>query len=106
MKVTTNTYGEVRIRWQYNITNGDRDVTKAFLERKTEAKKNAEVIKEVSVVRRPTEKYNKEKARFFALTKLVRENFDRREAFNDRKTIWDAYRTRSPKMALPVEDMN
>lgn len=106
MKILTNTYGEIRIRWQYNITNGDRDVTKAFLEKKVGEKKDIELIKEVSVIRRPTEKYSKEKARFFALTKLVKESFDRGQAFEDRKNIWNTYRTRSPKVALPIENFD
>jgi len=49
MKVLTKKYGEVIIRWEYGLFNGDRDVTKAFLEKKEG--KNSTVIKEISVVK-------------------------------------------------------
>jgi hypothetical protein len=115
MKVTTNKYGEIRIRWQYNLTNGDRDVTKAFLEQKVNPKEDAVLIKEVSVMRKPSEKYDKEKARAFALGKLLKESFSEvifvknanqtkeprlirtTEDLKDRTAIWDAYKNRSTK---------
>ena len=34
MKVLTKKYGEVVVRWEYGLFDGDRDVTKAFLEKK------------------------------------------------------------------------
>jgi len=98
MKLITKKFGEIRIRWQYNITDGDRDITKAFLEQKT-GEKEITVLREVSVKRKPSEKYNKELARVFALTKLVKESFERGTALDDRKAIWEAYRTRSKKAA-------
>ena len=54
MKLLTKKYGNTSIRWQYNMTNGDRDVTKAYLEQ--QSGDNWEVVKEISVVRKPTEK--------------------------------------------------
>lgn len=89
MKITTNKYGEVSIRWEYNLTNGDRDVTKAYLEKRVE--KDKEVIKEVSVMRRPNEPYDKNKAKEFALGKLVRESFLRADELGDRKEVWSVY---------------
>lgn len=99
MKVTTNRYGEVRIRWQYNMTDGDRDITKAFLEKKLIDKKDSEILVEVSVKRKPSERYSKEKARYFALSKLIQTSFDRKNGgLKDRKEIWDAFNTRSLKI--------
>lgn len=91
MKVTTNKYGNVVIRWQYGITNGDRDVTKAFLEKKVG--KESEILREVSVVRNPKEHNDKLVARKFALGKLIKESFSRdAEDLQDRKTVWETYR--------------
>jgi hypothetical protein len=105
MKVKTNKFGEVRIRWQYNLTDGDRDVTKVFLEQKID--KECVVLKEAKVVRNPKEKYDKEKARVFALQALVKESFsilkevDGKTIYTrstqdlaDRKIIWKTYKER------------
>jgi len=117
MKIETTKYGEIRIRWEYNLSDGDRDVTKAYLEKKTD--KFAEVIKEVRVVRNPKEKYDKEKARVFALQALVQAAFSEpkivevkgkptekairtEENLQDRKTVWQAYKNRKPKAVTPL----
>lgn len=105
MKVLTKKYGEVNIRWQYGLFNGDRDITKAFLEKKEG--KDAVVIKEVSVIRNPTEKNNKISARYFSLYKLLQESFSTvkenekgqkilkrtKEDAEDRKRVWDSFKT-------------
>ena len=92
MKIVTNKYGKVFIRWQYNITDGDRDITKAFLEKHSEDNKEKEVIKEISVYRHPKEKYDKLVAREFALAKLVRESFTRKDSdLIDRALVWNTY---------------
>lgn len=88
MKLTTQKYGEVTVRWQYNIKERKRDVTKAFLE------KDKKVLLEVSVKKHPVDKYDKESARKYALTKLVQEAFSRSEDLSDRKEVWNAYQHR------------
>ncbi len=91
MKLLTKKYGNTSIRWQYNMTNGDRDVTKAYLEQ--QSGDNWEVVKEISVVRKPTEKNDKLKARYFALGKLIQESFTRNDGdLEDRKTIWNVFK--------------
>ena len=104
MKVLTKKYGEVNIRWQYGLFNGDRDITKAFLEKKEG--KDSVVIKEVSVVRNPTEKNDKISARYFSLSKLLQESFSVKEVdkennviykrtpedLEDRARIWDTFK--------------
>lgn len=91
MKLRTEKYGEITVRWQYNIVNEElpeANFTKAFLE------KDKEVILEVSVKKHPKEKYNKELARKFALTKLVKEAFSRSGDLLDRKEVWNSYQHR------------
>jgi len=107
MKVLTKKYGEVIIRWEYGLFNGDRDVTKAFLEKKEG--KNSTVIKEISVVKNPKEKNDKISARYFSLSKLLQESFSKvitteengkpkkiykrtPEDLEDRNRIWDTFK--------------
>jgi len=97
MKLTTNKYGEISIRWQYE--RGDNPVvTKAFLEQGSEPEKK--VLKEVTIKRRYADKPNKELARKFSLEKLVKESFSRQADFNDRLNIWKSYKNRIPKKEL------
>lgn len=108
MRVLTKKYGEVNIRWQYGLFNGDRDVTKAFLEKKEG--KNATILKEISVVKNPKEKNDKISARYFSLSKLLQESFSEiktieengkskivykrtPEDLEDRSRIWDVFKT-------------
>ncbi len=107
MRVLTKKYGEVNVRWQYGLFNGDRDVTKAFLEKKEN--KKATVIKEISVVKNPKEKNDKISARYFSLAKLLQESFSEEtfkeengkrtrvlkrtpEDLEDRNRIWDTFK--------------
>lgn len=94
MKITTNKYGEIIIRWQYD--RGDNPVeTKAFLE-KGMGKEKA-ILKEISIKRRYADKHNKELARKFSLEKLVKHCFDRVVDFEDRLTVWNIYKNRLKK---------
>lgn len=93
MKFTTNKYGDVSVRWQYE--NADNPVwTKAFLEQGEG--KDKVTIREVTIKRRYAEKHDKELARKFSLEKLVKSSFDRRNDLQDRLTVWDAYKKRIP----------
>lgn len=87
MLVKTQKYGNVKIRWQYDNKN-NATLTKAFIE------KDKEIIKQIEVRRHPKDQHNKELARKFALTKLVKESFSRTEDLFDRKEVWNAYRNR------------
>ena len=87
MKVVTNKYGDIHIRWQYDNKQNPL-VTKAILE------KNREIIKEVSVKRHYKDINNKDLARKFSLDKLLKEEFSGHENLGDRKEIWDTYLTR------------
>ena len=87
MRVTTNKYGNIHIRWQYDNRQNPL-VTKAILE------KDKEIIKEVSIKRHHKDISNKDLARKFSLDKLLKEEFSGHENFLDRREIWDTYLTR------------
>lgn len=102
MKVLTNKFGEVSVRWQYvrpdtnpkldkTIINKD-NLTTAFLEQGVG--KDKKIIKQATVKKSPKDLDNKESARKFALRRLVEETFSRKEDLSDRSKIWEAYNTR------------
>lgn len=91
MKVITQKYGEIFIRWEYDKSK-DPVTTKAILEKKIENGK--ETIREVVVKRRYSEKYDKIKGREISLTKLIKESFDRHMNLEDRIAVRTAYKER------------
>lgn len=92
MKITTKKYGDVFVRWQYNLKENGRDITKAFLEVKDG--RNSMVLKEIFVQRKPSEKYVKQLAREFAFRRLLQESFSREGTdLQDRQSAWTTFRT-------------
>lgn len=104
MKIETNKYGLVSIRWEYD--KGENPVkTKAFLERKVEGSKDKEIIKEVVVKRRYADKHDKQLARKYSLEKLVQQSFSRHTELEDRVKVWDAFKNRSLSSQKDVATM-